>query len=157
MSKKAKPSSNTIAQNKKVRFDYFIVEKFEAGLVLQGWEVKSIRAGKAQLTDTYVHLKNGEAFLLNCQIQPLPTASTHFVCEPTRYRKLLLHDKEIAKLAQYTDQKGHTVVATALYWKGHLIKCEICLAKGKQQHDKRQTEKERDWNREKQRTLQSSR
>ncbi len=152
-----KASSNTIAQNKKARFDYFIVEKFEAGIVLQGWEVKSLRQGKAQLTDSYVFIKDGEAFLLNCQIQPLATASTHFVCEPTRYRKLLLHEKEISKLAGYADQKGHTVVATALYWKKHLVKCEVCLAKGKQLHDKRQTEKERDWNREKQRALHSAR
>ncbi len=154
---KNKPSSNTIAQNKKARFDYFLVEKFEAGVALQGWEVKSLRAGKGQLTDSYVHLKNGEAFLLNCQIQPLATASTHFVCEPTRYRKLLLHQKEINKLEAFADQKGYTVVATALYWKRHLVKCEVCIAKGKQLHDKRQTEKERDWNREKQRALQSSR
>lgn len=154
---KSKVSSNTIAQNKKARFDYFLVEKFEAGIVLQGWEVKSLRAGKAQLTDSYVFFKNGEAFLLNTQIQALPTASTHFVCEPTRYRKLLLHGKEIDKLASYSQQKGYTVVATALYWKRHMVKCEVCIAKGKQQHDKRQTEKERDWNREKQRALHSAR
>jgi SsrA-binding protein len=159
MAKKGKPKtpSNTIAENKRARFDYFLVEKFEAGVALQGWEVKSLRAGKAQLTDSYVFFKNGEAFLLNCQIQPLATASTHFVCEPTRYRKLLLKRKEINKLAGFTDQKGHTVVATRLYWKKHLIKIEVCIAKGKQLHDKRQTEKERDWNREKQRVLHSAR
>lgn len=150
---KSKTPSNNIVQNKKARFDYFLVEKFEAGLVLQGWEVKSLRQGKAQLTDSYVFFKNGEAFLLNCQIQPLNTASTHFVCEPTRYRKLLMNRKEIDKLASFTDQKGYTVVATALYWKRHMVKCEVCIAKGKQLHDKRQTEKERDWNREKQRAL----
>ena len=154
---KSKPGSNTIAQNKRARFDYFLVEKFEAGLVLQGWEVKSLRAGKGQLTDSYVFFKNGEAFLLNCQIQPLATASTHFVCEPTRQRKLLLHQREINKLAGYADQKGHTIVATSLYWKKHMVKCEVALAKGKQLHDKRQTEKERDWNREKQRALQTAR
>lgn len=154
---KSKTPSNNIVQNKKARFDFFLVEKFEAGVVLQGWEVKSLRAGKGQLTDSYVFLKNGEAFLLNCQIQPLNTVSTHFVTEPTRPRKLLLHQKEINKLSTYADQKGHTVVATALYWKKHLVKCEVCLAKGKQQHDKRQTEKERDWNREKQRALQNPR
>ena len=153
---KSKTPSNNIAQNKKARFDYFLVEKFEAGIQLQGWEVKSLRAGKAQLTDSYVFFKNGEAFLLNTQIQPLNTASTHFVCEPTRYRKLLLHSKQIDKLASYADQKGHTVVCTALYWKRHMVKCEICIAKGKQLHDKRQTEKERDWNREKQRILHKS-
>lgn len=157
MAKKPKTSSNTIAQNRKARFDYFLVEKFEAGLVLQGWEVKSLREGKGQLTDTYVFFKNGEAFLINCQIQPLPTASTHFVCEPNRIRKLLMHQKEIDKLASHTDQKGHTVVATALYWKGHMVKCQICIAKGKQNHDKRQTEKERDSNREMQRAVQSNR
>jgi len=154
---KSKTPSNNIAQNKKARFDYFLVEKFEAGIQLQGWEVKSLRAGKAQLTDSYVFFKNGEAFLLNTQIQPLKTASTHFVCEPTRYRKLLMHSKEIAKLSTYADQKGHTVVATALYWKRHMVKVEVCIAKGKQLHDKRQTEKERDWNREKQRALQNPR
>lgn len=154
---KSKNPSNNIAQNKKARFDYFLVEKFEAGIQLQGWEVKSCRAGKVQLTDSYVFFKNGEAFLLNTQIQPLNTASTHFVCEPTRYRKLLLHSKEIAKLSSYTDQKGYTVVCTALYWKRHMVKCEVCIAKGKQMHDKRQTEKERDWNREKQRALQNPR
>ena len=153
---KSKTPSNNIAQNKKARFDYFLVEKFEAGIQLQGWEVKSLRAGKAQLTDSYVFFKNGEAFLLNTQIQPLKTASTHFVCEPTRYRKLLLHSKQIDKLASYADQKGHTVVCTALYWKRHMVKCEVCIAKGKQLHDKRQTEKERDWNREKQRILHKS-
>jgi len=152
---KAKTPSTTIAENKRARFDYFLVEKFEAGISLQGWEVKSLRAGKAQLTDSYVFFKNGEAFLLNCQIQPLATASTHFVCEPTRYRKLLLNRKEINKLSGFTDQKGHTVVATRLYWKKHMIKVEVCIAKGKQLHDKRQTEKERDWNREKQRVLHS--
>lgn len=154
---KSKTPSNNIAQNKKARFDYFLVEKFEAGIQLQGWEVKSLRAGKAQLTDSYVFFKNGEAFLLNTQIQPLKTASTHYVCEPTRYRKLLMHSKEIAKLSTYADQKGHTVVATALYWKRHMVKVEVCIAKGKQLHDKRQTEKERDWNREKQRALQNPR
>ncbi|WP_370981031.1 SsrA-binding protein SmpB [Agaribacterium sp. ZY112] len=154
---KSKTPSNNIAQNKKARFDYFLVEKFEAGLELQGWEVKSCRAGKAQLTDSYVFFKNGEAFLLNTQIQPLPTASTHFVCEPTRYRKLLMHRKQIDKLASHADQKGYTVVCTALYWKGHMIKAEICIAKGKQQHDKRNVEKERDSNREMQRAMQRAR
>jgi len=154
---KSKTPSNNIAQNKKARFDYFLVEKFEAGIQLQGWEVKSMRAGKVQLTDSYVFFKNGEAFLLNTQIQPLKTASTHFVCEPTRYRKLLLHSKQIAKLSSFADQKGHTVVCTAIYWKRHMVKCEVCIAKGKQLHDKRQTEKERDWNREKQRAMQSTR
>jgi SsrA-binding protein len=155
MSKKSKSNqqSNTIALNKRARFDYFIEEKFEAGLELQGWEVKSLRAGKAQLTDSYVLFKNGEAWLLGSQIQPLPTVSTHFVVDPTRTRKLLMHRKQIDKLQRGTEQQGYTVVATALYWKRHMIKCEVCLAKGKQMHDKRETEKERDWNRQKQRIL----
>lgn len=153
MAKKPKKPSNTIAQNKKARFDYQIEDRIEAGLQLQGWEVKSLRAGKAQLTDSYVIFKDGEAWLLGAQIQPLPTASTHFVVDPIRTRKLLLKASEIAKLQAATEQKGYTVVATDLYWKGHLVKCKIALAKGKQAHDKRATEKERDWNREKSRIL----
>ena len=158
MAKKPKKSApdNTIAQNKKARFDYQLMEKFEAGVALQGWEVKSLRAGKGQLTDSYVLFKDGEAWLLGAQIQPLQSASTHFVNDPTRTRKLLLKRKEIAKLRQATEQKGYTVVATALYWKQHLVKCQIALGKGKQLHDKRQTEKERDWSREKQRVMSHS-
>ncbi len=156
MAKKQKKSqlSNTIAKNKKARFEFQIEETFEAGLALQGWEVKSLREGKGQLTDSYVFFKNGEAWLLNAQIQPLACASTHYVTEPTRYRKLLLKRKEIAKLQQAVEQKGYAAVALALYWKNHLVKCQIGLGKGKQMHDKRQTEKERDWNRQKQRILQ---
>jgi len=150
---KKKQLDNTIAQNKRARFDYTLSDKIEAGLVLQGWEVKSLREGKVQLTDTYVHIKNGEAWLLNAQIQPLSCASTHFVTEPGRPRKLLLNRKEIAKLQQGVEQKGYTAVATALYWKNHLVKCAIALGKGKQTHDKRESEKERDWNRQKQRIL----
>lgn len=147
--KKPKTPDNTICQNKKARFDYHISEKFEAGVSLQGWEVKSLRAGKGQISDCYVFFKNGEAFLLNAQIQPLACASTHFVTEPGRYRKLLLNRKEIAKLSQAVDQKGYTVVCTALYWKNHLVKAAIGLAKGKADHDKRDAQKERDWNRQK--------
>lgn len=147
--KKPKVLDNTIAQNKKARFDYNISEKFEAGLVLQGWEVKSLRQGKCQLTDSYVYFQNGEAFLMGLQIQPLNTASTHFVTEPTRNRKMLLNRKEISKMQQGTEQKGYTVVCTALYWKGHMVKAAIGLAKGKADHDKRNQEKERDWNRQK--------
>lgn len=149
MSKKKKPSGNTIALNKKAKFDFALQDRLEAGLSLQGWEVKSLREGKIQLTDTYVLFKNGEAWLLGAHISPLPTASTHFVTDPTRTRKLLLKRKEIAKLQAAAEQKGFTVVATALYWKGHLVKCEVALGKGKQEHDKRETEKERDWNRQK--------
>ena len=153
--KKPKQPSNTIALNKKAKHDFHIEERFEAGVSLQGWEVKALRAGKGQIVDTYVHLKDGEAFLINALITPLPQASTHFVTEPNRIRKLLLNKKELARLHQAVAQKGYTCVCTALYWKNHLVKAEICLAKGKQTHDKRETEKQRDWNREKQRVLQS--
>lgn len=144
---------NTIVQNKKARHDYFIEEKFEAGMELQGWEVKSLRAGKAQLTDSYVIFKNSEAWLLGSQIQPLATVSTHFVSDPQRTRRLLLNRRELNKLIEANEQKGYTVVATALYWKRHMVKCQIALAKGKQHHDKRESEKQRDWNLEKQRAL----
>ena len=147
------PQNNTIAQNKKARFDFELEEKFEAGIMLQGWEVKSLRAGKAQITDCYVLLKNGEAWLIGAQITPLQTVSTHYVTDPTRTRKLLLKQRELNKLIGATQQKGYTCVALGMYWKGHLVKVEIALAKGKQLHDKRQTEKERDWNREKQRVV----
>ncbi len=154
--KKKKPSSNTIAQNRRARFDFHIEEKFEAGLVLQGWEVKSLREGKGQLTDCYVVFENDEAWLLNCQITPLKTASTHYVTEPIRKRKLLLHRKQIDKLEEATEQKGHTIVALSLYWKAHMVKCEVAIAKGKKQHDKRDTEKQRDWDRQKQRVMRSA-
>ena len=153
MAKKPKNTqkSTTIALNKRAKHDFHLEEKFEAGISLQGWEVKSLRAGKVQLTDSYVFLKNGEAFLLNVHITPLNTASTHFVTEPTRPRKLLLNQKELSRLFNAVNQKGHTCIATALYWKQHLVKCEIALAKGKQSHDKRESEKDRDWERQKQR------
>ena len=156
MAKKPKTPDNTIAQNKRARFDFNIEETFEAGLVLQGWEVKSLRAGKGQIVDCYVFLKNGEAWLLNAQIQAIDTISTHFVVEPNRQRKLLLNRKEITKLEIATEQKGHTAVALSLYWKRHMVKCKIAIASGKKQHDKRQTEKERDWNRQKQRIMSHS-
>ncbi len=151
--KNSSSSSGTIAKNRRARFDYHIEERFEAGLVLAGWEVKSMRAGKAQLTDSYVFLKNGEAWLLNAHIMPLQTACTHVVAEPTRARKLLLNKRELAKLFASTEQKGHTCIALALYWKGSKVKCEIGLAKGKKEHDKRATEKDRDWSRQKQRIM----
>lgn len=155
MTKKPKKTQidSTIAQNKRARHDYHLVEKIEAGLSLQGWEVKSLRAGNAQLTESYVFLKNGEAFLIGAHIAPLNTVSTHYVTEPTRTRKLLLHEKELSKLFNAVNQKGYTCVATALYWKGHLVKCEIALAKGKQAHDKRESEKDRDWKRQKERIM----
>ena len=151
--KKPKQSSNTIAQNKKARHDYHLEQKFEAGIALQGWEVKSLRMGEGQITDCYVLMKDGEAWLFGMHINPLKTVSTHYVTDPTRTRKLLLNKKELAKLLAATQQDGRTCVCTSLYWKGHLVKAEICIAKGKQQHDKRQTEKERDWNKQKQRIL----
>jgi SsrA-binding protein len=152
--KQKKTADNTIAQNKRARHEIHISETYEAGMALMGWEVKSLREGKGQITESYVFFRTGEPFISGVQIQPLPTASTHFVTEPTRVRKLLLHSNEISNLQQAVDQKGHTVVALALYWKGHLVKCKIAIAKGKQLHDKRETEKERDWNRQKQRILQ---
>ncbi|SMF00413.1 SsrA-binding protein [Alteromonadaceae bacterium Bs31] len=153
MAKKKKPGSNTIAQNRKARHDFFITDRFEAGVALAGWEVKALRAGRGQLTESYVIFNKNEAWLMGAQISPLPQASTHFVTEPTRTRKLLMHRRELDKLHEATTQKGHTIVATALYWKNHLVKCEVAIAKGKQQHDKRQSEKEKDWNLQKQRIM----
>jgi len=155
MSKKktGKPASNTIALNKKARHEYHIDERFEAGLALLGWEVKSLRAGKAQLVDAYVLLKDGEAWLFGAHITPLSTTSTHVVADPTRTRKLLLHKKEISRIQGKVSQAGYTCIPLALYWKNNKVKCEIALAKGKKLFDKRATEKERDWNRQKQRIL----
>jgi SsrA-binding protein len=151
--KKPKKPSNVIAQNKRARFDYQLLETFEAGIALSGWEVKSLRMGKADLADSYVLMKDGEAWLLGAHIIPLDTASTHFVIDPQRTRKLLLHKKELAKILAATQQKGQTCVCTELYWKGHLVKARIALAMGKKAHDKRDTEKERDWSRQKQRII----
>ena len=152
--KKAKKAGgNVIALNKKARFEYHIEETFEAGLALAGWEVKSMRAGKAQLTDTYILVKDGEAWLLGSHIMPLNTASTHVVADPTRTRKLLLHRKEIARIFSRTQDKGHTCVPLKLYWKKNLIKCELALVTGKKLHDKRATEKARDWDRQKARIM----
>lgn len=150
---KKKASPGSIVQNKKARFDYHIEERFEAGIVLEGWELKSLRAGKVQIRDTYVHLKNGEAFLINVQITPLPSASTHVSPEPQRMRKLLLNRREIDHLQGAVERQGMTVVALSMYWKNGRVKAEIGLARGKKQHDKRATEKERDWQREKSRLL----
>lgn len=152
--KKQINTGKTIALNKRAKFDFDLQDRFEAGVALLGWEVKSLRAGKVQLVDSYVLFKNGEAWLFGAQIMPLASASTHFVTDPTRTRKLLLKQRELSRLQEASQQMGYTVVATALYWKEHLVKCEIALAKGKQQHDKRETEKERDWEREKQRLFQ---
>ena len=145
--------SNTIALNKKSRHDFTLGERYEAGLALEGWEVKSLRAGRVQLRDSYVIIKDGEAWLLGALITPLPTASTHIQPEPQRTRKLLLHREELNKLIGAVERKGYTVVPTAMYWKRGRAKLEIALAKGKQAHDKRATERKRDWGREKQRLL----
>lgn len=152
-SKSAKLPDTTIVVNKKAKHDYFIEDKFEAGIALLGWEVKSMRQKKVQLIDSYVLIKDGEAILLGCNVTPLDTASTHVICEPDRTKKLLLHSKELSRLWIATQQKGHTCVATKMYWKGHLIKVQIALAKGKQDHDKRVTVKDREWAVNKQRIV----
>ncbi len=143
----------TIALNRRARHDYHLEDRFEAGLALEGWEVKSLRDGKGQLVDSYVLIKDGEAWLLGAMITPLPSASTHVVPDPQRTRKLLLHAREISRIYVATQQKGYTCVATALYWKGNKVKCEVALAKGKKQHDKRAAVKEREWTRQKGRLL----
>lgn len=146
-----------IAQNRQARHDYTIVERYEAGLVLHGWEVKSLRAGKIQLRDAYVLLKDGEAFLFGAQITPLPSASSHVSADPQRTRKLLLNRQEIDRIRGAVERKGMTAIALSMYWKQSHVKCDIGLALGKKQHDKRATEKDRDWQREKSRLLKSSR
>lgn len=151
--KNSKAQSGTIALNKKARHDYFIEEKFEAGLSLTGWEVKSLREGKVQLLDSYVDFHRGEAWLTGALITPLAQASTHTVCEPRRQRKLLLHGRELERIQQKIQAKGYTCVCTALYWKGVYVKAEIALAKGKQMHDKRDTSKDRDWAKQKERIM----
>ena len=145
--------SSTIVLNKKARHDYQLGEKFEAGLVLEGWEVKSLRAGKVQIRDAYILIKDGEAWLLGAVITPLATASTHITPDPQRTRKLLLKREELNRLVGAVERKGYTVVPTAMYWKRGRAKLEIALAKGKQLHDKRATEKDRDWQRDRQRIL----
>jgi SsrA-binding protein len=146
-------ASDVIALNKRARHEYFIEENFEAGMALQGWEVKSMRAGKAQITEGYVIVKNGEAWLIGAHVSPLRTTSTHVVADPTRTRKLLLHRRELDRLIGAVERKGHTVVPLKLYWKNGKAKLEIGLAKGKQSHDKRATEKDRDWQRDKARLM----
>ena len=142
-----------IARNKRARHDFALEERFEAGLVLEGWEVKSLRAGKAQLADSYVLLKDGEAFLLGAQVAPLPSASSHVSPDPARTRKLLLHAKELARIFTATQAKGYACIATALYWKNNRVKCEIALGKGRKRHDKRTALKDREWARQKERLL----
>ena len=153
--KPSKPSSASIAQNKKARFDYFIEEKVEAGLVLEGWEVKSLRAGKAQVSESYVVLKDGEIWLLGALITPLSSASTHVSADASRTRKLLLHRDEIDRLAGLVERKGYTLVPLELYWSKGRAKLAVGLAKGKKQHDKRADQRDRDWQRDKARALKS--
>ncbi|ALN62631.1 MULTISPECIES: SsrA-binding protein SmpB [Lysobacter] len=146
-------AGGTIALNKRARHDYHLEERFEAGLSLQGWELKSIRAGRANITESYAVILRDEMFLIGAQISPLISASTHVVAEERRTRKLLLHRNEIDNLIGRVQRDGYTVVPTAMYWKGNKVKLEISLAKGKQSHDKREASKERDWAREKQRVM----
>jgi SsrA-binding protein len=153
MTKKKESGLGSIAQNKKARFDYFIEDRIEAGLALQGWEVKSMRAGKAQLTDSFVIFRDGEAWLLGSHITPLNTVSTHVVAEPKRTRKLLMNRREIDRLIGLVERKGYTLIALELYWSKNRVKVAVGLAKGKKQHDKRDTEKDRDWKRDKARAL----
>lgn len=140
-----------IAENRKARFDYFIEARYEAGIVLQGWEVKSMRAGRAQLKESYVFVKGGEAFLFGAHLSPLSSASSHVIADPTRTRKLLLNAKELSELAVAVEREGYTLVPLELYWKNGRAKLQIGIAKGKKQYDKRAVEKERDWQRDKQR------
>ncbi|MFM7531669.1 MAG: SsrA-binding protein SmpB [Rubrivivax sp.] len=144
---------SAIAENRRARFDYHVEERHEAGVVLEGWEVKAIRAGQVQLTDGYVLIRDGELFLIGCRIDPLRTASTHVHPQADRTRKLLMHREEIRRLIGKVEQRGFTLVPLNLHYKGGRVKVEIALARGKAQHDKRETEKKRDWEREKQRLM----
>ena len=152
-----KPDKNkatgTIALNKRARHEYHFEDRYEAGLALQGWELKAIRAGRANIGDAYAVVLEGELFLVGSQITPLIQASTHVVANDRRTRKLLLHRREIDVLVGRVQRDGYTLIPTALYWKGNKVKMELALARGKQTHDKREASKERDWNRDKQRLL----
>ena len=154
MNKKAAAPSK-IADNKKASFNYFFEERFEAGLELQGWKVKAMRAGKAQLTDGYVMIKNGELFLMGCKVQPLVSTSTHVQADPDRIKKLLVKKDDIRRLIGKVEQKGYTLVALNLHWKTGRVKCEVALAKGKAEHDKRDTIKDREGKREVERAMKS--
>jgi SsrA-binding protein len=150
---KAKAVGKTIALNKRARHEYHLEQRFEAGLALQGWELKSIRAGRANIGESYAVVRNGELFLFGALMTPLISASSHMVADERRTRKLLLHRHEIDQLVGKVEREGYTLVPTALYWKGNKVKAELALARGKQSHDKREASKERDWQREKQRVL----
>ena len=153
MTTKKKETPARIADNKKAAFNYFFEERFEAGMVLEGWEVKAAREGKAQLTDGYVVIRNGELYLIGCLINPLKTASTHVNPDSARTKKLLMHKDEIRRLVGKVEQKGYTLVPIQLYWKAGKVKCEIALAKGKAEHDKRSTIKDREGKREVERAM----
>ena len=150
---KGKGAGGTIALNKRASHDYRLEERFEAGMALQGWELKAIRAGRANIGESYAVVRDGEIFLFGAQMTPLISASTHVVTEERRTRKLLMHRREIDNLIGRIQRDGYTVVPTSLYWKGNKVKIELALAKGKQNHDKRQAGKDRDWARDKQRIL----
>lgn len=155
--KQTQKSNSSIAANRKAHHEYFIEDRFEAGLVLEGWEVKSLRAGRVQLDQSHIIIKHGAPWLFGALITPLQTASTHIHPDPQRTRKLLLHEREISKLIGSIERKGYTIVPLSLYWKNNRIKIEIGLAKGKKLHDKRATEKERDFNRQRQQLMKKSR
>lgn len=156
MAKQKKVSPGNIAKNRKAFHEYSISDKTEAGLELQGWEVKSMRVGKVNLSDAYCIIQNNQVILLGCHITPLNTASTHVICEPERPRRLLLNRREIDKLKGHVERQGYAILATSLYWKGPWAKVEIGLGKGKKEHDKREDGKQRDWEREKSRVLKDS-
>ncbi|MBO1926740.1 SsrA-binding protein SmpB [Thiomicrorhabdus sp. 6S2-11] len=155
--KKKKTPANVIAQNKKARFDYFIEQEFEAGLALEGWEVKSLRQSKVQINESYILLKNNEAWLFGALITPLISTSSHIKADPLRLRKLLMHRREIDRLVGSVEKQGLTLVPLNLHWAKGKVKLSLGLAKGKKQHDKRATEKEREWNRDKQRIMKMTR
>ena len=154
---KAKVKDNAIARNKRARHDYFIEEEYEAGIALEGWEVKSLREGRAQLQESYVILRQGEVFLFGAHFSPLNSVSTHGTADPTRTRKLLLHANEIGRLRGAVERRGYTLIPLSLYWKHGRAKLKIALAKGKKQHDKRATIREREWNRQQHRLLKENR
>ncbi len=153
MSPKSDSPPRLIAENRKARFEYFIEQRYEAGLVLRGWEVKAMRAGRTQLKEAYVYLRDGEAFLFGAHFSPLASTSSHVIADPVRTRKLLLHHSELNGLIGAVERKGYTLVPLELYWKNGRAKLQIGLAKGKKQHDKRAVEKDRDWQRDKARLL----
>lgn len=157
MARKKEETAGRIADNRRARHDYFIDERYEAGMALQGWEVKALRAGRLQLQEAYVLLKDGEAWLIGAHVSPLLTASTHVLPDPTRSRKLLLHRRQIDALIGAVERKGYTLIPLAAYWTAGKAKIEIGLARGKKQHDKRADERDRDWQREKARVMKGRR